>query len=76
MLTLNLKKEAKGYYSNTFNSIEITLSNPFSMLNNGSNKWQITIINITTDEEYYNQWFDTKKEAMQQGVKYLTTNLI
>ena len=78
MVTLNLKKECVGYYSNKFDNITITVCNSFRMMKNtganvGSDEWQLTI--ETEKDILYQSWFKTKKEAMKKGAIYVINNL-
>ena len=78
MVTLNLKKECNGYYSNSFDGITITVCNSFRMMKNtganaGSDEWQLTIEN--EKNVLFQAWFKTKKEAMKQGAIYVVNNL-
>ena len=72
MTTLNLKKQCGGYYSNKFDGITITVSNPYQMMRCGSNEWQITIEN--EKEVLMQTYFKTKKDAMQAGVNFVIEN--
>ena len=73
MITLSLNIKSKGYYSKEVGSTRIELSNPSVCAGSGSNAWQLII--TEEDVELFNEWFNTKKEAMKAGTKFVTNNL-
>ena len=69
---LNLKRTMKGQYSVVAEGISITISNPYRMLNDGSNAWQLWI--EVDGEVVVDEWFDTKKQANKFGTNWVINN--
>jgi len=86
MKTLNLKKDCRGSYSrkiqNMYSSIQVSLARP-KEFGGKSEGWQLMITFDQPKKEYneaifeilLNEWFDTKKEAMKFGVKWIEKNM-
>ena len=70
-MKLRLKRVMPGYYENITKDVRITLSNPYRMLKDGSNAWQLII--EVNDVEVVNEWFDTKKAASSFGAELIYT---
>ena len=69
---LDLKRIMPGQYSVTAEGISITISNPYRMLKDGSNAWQLWI--EVDGEVLVNEWFDTKKQANKFGTNWVINN--
>lgn len=70
-MTLNLKKQASGYYTNSFDGIQVIVSE-------FNRKWELTILdnNAADDEcQLLSEWFSTKKEAYKFGANWIMTEL-
>jgi len=71
--TLSLKKVSKGYYEIEADGITINVSNPFIQCGKGAtNGWQILIYGKGFDVD---EWFNTKKQAIKFGTKWVLDNL-
>lgn len=68
-ITLNIKKISRGYYTNTYGSMTITVSNSATVIG-GKSQWQITIID--GNEIELSAFANTKAECCMIGVKHLT----
>lgn len=69
---LDLKRISKGQYGVSAGNVSITISNPYRMLKDGSNAWQLWI--EVDGEVVVNEWFDTKKQANKFGTNYVINN--
>ena len=69
---LDLKRIMPGQYSVTAEGISITISNPYRMLKDGSNAWQLWI--EVDGEVVVDEWFDTKKQANKFGTNWVINN--
>ena len=69
---LNLKRTMVGHYSVSAEGVSITISNPYRMLKDGSNAWQLWI--EVDGEVVVNEWFDTKKQANKFGTNWVINN--
>ena len=69
---LDLKKTMAGQYSVNAGNVSITISNPYRMLKDGSNAWQLWI--EVDGEVVVNEWFDTKKQANKFGTNWVINN--
>ena len=70
-MRLNLYRVSKGDYENNSGDVRISLNNPFIMLGEGSNAWQLTI--EVAGEELVSQYFDTKKQASTFGAQFINS---
>ena len=69
---LDLKRIMPGQYSVVAEGVSITISNPYRMLKDGSNAWQLWI--EVDGEVVVNEWFDTKKQANKFGTNWVINN--
>ena len=69
---LDLKRIMPGQYSVSAEGVSITISNPYRMLKDGSNAWQLWI--EVNGEVVVNEWFDTKKQANKFGTNWVINN--
>ena len=69
---LNLKRIMPGQYSVKAEGISITISNPYRMLKDGSNAWQLWI--EVDGEVVVNESFDSKKQANKFGTNWVINN--
>ncbi len=69
---LNLKRIMSGKYNVEAGDISITISNPYRMLKDGSNAWQLWI--EVNGKVVVNEWFDTKKQANKFGTNWVINN--
>ena len=70
-MALRLNRISKGDYQKRLGDIRIDLNNPFIMLGEGSNAWQLTI--EVAGQELVSQYFDTKKQASTFGAQLIKT---
>lgn len=69
MITLNLKKINRGYYSNEFDNVQIIVSKFKS-------KWELIVADYNhtdSNQIVLKEWFKTKKEAYAFCVNWLLT---
>jgi hypothetical protein len=73
MTTLNLTKKGNGYYEIKSGNTYLSVTNAQISAGLGSNKWQFSVIenNLTLAKEFFN----TKKEAVNFGTKWVINNL-
>lgn len=71
--TLNLKRISKGSYEIQSDGVILSVSNPYIQCGKGAtNSWQILIYGNGFDVD---QWFNTKKDAVQFGTQWVLENL-
>lgn len=73
--TLNLTRKYKGYYVVESGDIKITISNPLISSGMGDYIWQLVIEEDGDDGFLVNEFFNTKKEAVKFGTKWVINNL-
>ena len=73
MIKLNLKKQCAGSYHNSCDGIYIALRNDYLLIGVGFNVWQLFV--ERGDDLLMYEVFNTKKEAMIFGAKWVTNNL-
>tara|TARA_R110000822_G_scaffold240792_3_gene370169 strand:+ start:407 stop:622 length:216 start_codon:yes stop_codon:yes gene_type:complete len=70
-MTLSLNRISKGDYEKKAGAIRISLNNPFIMLGEGSNAWQLTI--EIAGEELVSEYFDTKAQGSKFGAQFINS---